>query len=73
MNSQQAREFRERWQAVMVIEAEEQITTSIVVRWQQMNAILRLAIGMGLSLEKKDDAKIETLYRRWASLKDAAT
>jgi hypothetical protein len=38
MNSQQAREFRERWQAVEVVEAEEQRTTPIALRWQQTNA-----------------------------------
>jgi len=73
MNSQQAKEFRERWQAVEAVEAEERITASIVARWRQTNAILRLAMGLGLALEKKDDAKTEVLYRRWALLKEAST
>jgi len=73
MNSQQAKEFRERWQAVADIEAEEQRTVPIALRWQQTNAILRLAMGLGLPLVEEDSAEIEAVYRRWAVLKGAAT
>jgi len=68
MNSQQAREFRERWQAVAAIEAKEQEESSIALRWQQTNAILCLAMGLGLPLEE-DGAEIEVVRRRWARLK----
>lgn len=72
ISSQQAREFRERWQAVAVIEAEEQRTASIALRWQQTNAIFRLAMGLGLPLAEEDDVEIEAVRRRWALLKGAA-
>lgn len=61
------KDFRERWQAVRAVEAEEQRTTPIALRWQQTNAILRLAMGLGLPLES-DEAE-EEVFRRWARLK----
>ncbi|MFQ6100704.1 MAG: hypothetical protein ACE5OS_05665 [Anaerolineae bacterium] len=73
MNSQLAKEFRGRWQAVAAIEAEEQREASIALRWQQTNAILRLATGLGLPLAERDSAEIEAVRRRWALLKGAAT
>ena len=71
VNSQLAREFRERWQAVEAVEVEEQRAASIALRWQQMNAILRLAMGLGLPLTKEDNTEIEAVRRRWALLKGA--
>ena len=67
MNNQQAREFRDRWQAVAAIKTKEQIATPIALRWQQTNAILCLA--MGLPLSEEDGAEIEVVRRRWARLK----
>lgn len=37
-------QFRDRWQAVAAVEAEEQLNASIELRWQQLNSILRMAI-----------------------------
>jgi len=68
MNNQQAREFQDRWRAVAAIETKEQIATPIALRWQQTNAILCLAIGLGLPLEG-NGAEIEVVRRRWARLK----
>jgi hypothetical protein len=62
------RDFRERWQAVAAIEAEEQRSASIDLRWQQTNAILRMAIGLGLSLEEANEPE-QTIYDRWSQLK----
>jgi len=93
MNSQQAKEFRNRWQAVSAVEAEEQRVASLALRplslgqsplslsqriketrgWQQTNAILRLAMGLGLSLAEEDSEEIEAVRRRWGLLKGAAT
>jgi len=73
MNNQLAKGFRERWQAVAAIEAEEQRTASIALRWQQTNAIFRLAAGLGLPRGEKDDAETEAVRRRWALLKETAT
>mgnify|MGYP001027395493 CR=1 FL=1 len=72
MNAQQAREFRERWQAVAAVEAEEQRAAPIALRWQQLNALFRLASGLGLSLSE-DDVEIEAVRRRWVALKEALT
>ena len=73
MNNQQARGFRERWQAVEAIEAKEQWTASIALRWQQMNATLRLAMGLGLLQAEEDSAEIEAVRCRWTLLKETAT
>lgn len=73
MNPQLVKEFRERWQAVVAVEAEEQRAASIALRWQQTNAIFRLAMGLGLLLAEEDSAEIEAVRRRWALLKGAAT
>jgi hypothetical protein len=73
MNHQSVKEFRERWQAVAAVEAEEQRAASIALRWQQTNAIFRLAMGLGLPLAEEGSAEIEAVRRRWAKLKGAAT
>ena len=72
MNDREAKEFRERWLAVAAIEAEEQRAAPIALRWQQTNAIFRLAVGLGLPLAEEDNAEIEAVRRRWALLKGAA-
>lgn len=64
------REFRDRWQAVAAIEVEEQRSASFALRWRQTNTILRLAIGLGLSLTEIDEAE-GLVYHRWAMLKEA--
>ena len=73
MNSQMAREFRNRWQAVAAAEATEQRGASIALRWQQTNAIFRLAMGLGFPLAEENSEEIEAVRRRWALLKGAAT
>ena len=73
MNPQLVKEFRERWQAVAAVEAEEQRAASIALRWQQTNAIFRLAMDLGLPLAEEDSAEIKAVRRRWALLKGAAT
>jgi hypothetical protein len=69
MNRQQAEEFRARWQPVKAVEVEEQRTASITSRFQQMNAVFKMGIGLGL-LRTEDDAEIEAVRRRWARLKE---
>jgi hypothetical protein len=68
MSDQMMKNFRERWQAVAAIEAEEQRSASIALRWQQTNAILRMAIGLGLPLEEADESE-RLVHYRWAQLK----
>ena len=69
MNPQLAKEFRDRWQALAAVEAEGQRAASIGLRWQQTNAIFRLALGLGLSLTEESGEEIEAVRRRWALLK----
>jgi hypothetical protein len=68
MSDQLMKEFRERWQAVAAFEAEEQRSASVALRWQQTNSILRMAIGLGVSLEETDESE-KMVYARWAQLK----
>jgi len=65
---QQMRKFRDRWQAVAEIEAKEQRTASTVLRWQQFNAIFRMAKGLGLSIEESNEDD-QVIYKRWAKLR----
>lgn len=67
MDAQLVREYRERWDAVAAVEAEEQRMASMTLRWQQLNSILRLAAGLGLPLTETDDD--EVVYHRWSELR----
>ena len=62
-----AKQFRDRWQAVAAVEAEEQRTASISLRWKQLNAIWLLAAGMGLRPEP--DEAVNLVRERWVRLK----
>ncbi|OGO63269.1 MAG: hypothetical protein A2Z45_03195 [Chloroflexi bacterium RBG_19FT_COMBO_55_16] len=60
--------YRDRWLEINEVEKIERRAASIALRWQQTNAILGLAIGLGLPLERSDYQ--EDLVRlRWAKLK----
>ena len=63
------REFRDRWKAVEAVEAEEQRTASIELRWQQLNSILRMAIGLGLPLTDSSEDDL-IVYQRWTKLRN---
>jgi hypothetical protein len=67
MDAQLVKCFRERWQAVAAVELEEQRAASIELRWQQLNALLQIAIGLDLPLDEPDDE--DDVRRRWAKLK----
>ena len=70
MDTLLAREFRDRWQAVAAVEMEEQRAASVALRWQQLNSLIRLAMGLGLPLTRPDDQEYP-VWQRWARLKDA--
>jgi len=72
VDKQLAKEFRERWQAVAAVEAEEQRVASMALKLKQLDAILRLAIGLGLSLEKSEE-EIAIVRQRWMKLKGVKT
>jgi hypothetical protein len=61
--------YRDRWRAVEAVEREERRVTSLALRWQQTNAIFRLAMGMGLLADDSPDDQELEVYRRWARLK----
>jgi len=64
--------YRDRWRAVEAIEREERRAASVALRWQQTNAIFRLALEMGLlATGRPDDQEEQEVYRRWAALKEA--
>jgi hypothetical protein len=67
MDKRLAREFRERYEAVVAIEAEEERSASMELRWQQLSSILRLARELGLTHTGSADQDI--VYQRWARLK----
>ncbi len=60
--------YRQRWQVVEEMERQEQRAASIATRWQQLNAILRLSIGLGLKLDQ-EDKEDKAVHQRWARLK----
>ncbi|HEX9974692.1 MAG TPA: hypothetical protein VGD14_21690 [bacterium] len=67
-NEKLMREFRDRWKAVEAVEAEEQKSASVELRWQQLNSILRMAIGLGLPrIESTENDVI--VYQRWVKLR----
>jgi hypothetical protein len=61
--------FRDRWQAVAQIERQEQRTASMFQRWQQLNSIHNLALGLGLPLGESDRQE-EIVRQRWIKIKD---
>ncbi|MFQ5812166.1 MAG: hypothetical protein ACE5I2_03085 [Anaerolineae bacterium] len=67
MSEDLMRQFRDRWQAVAALEREEQREASVALRWQQLNAILRLAMSLGLP--PREQFEEETVRQRWAKLR----
>ena len=63
------RAYRNRWQAVAEIEALEQRNKSVTERWRQLNALLRLAVALGLPLDQNDSLE-DITYLRWMRLRD---
>lgn len=59
--------YRDRWLAVAEIEQQELRRASIDERWQQLNAVIGLAIGLGIM---KSDQSEEEVYLQWAKLKN---
>ena len=59
-----------RWKAVAEIERQEQLASSLELRWQQLNAVIGIAIGLGIYDPKEDDTEV---IGRWVKLKEVAT
>ena len=69
MNKSMLIEYQERWKAVAEVELMEQRQASIRQRWQQLNAIVRMAAGLGV-LYKDEDGQVDIVRQRWNVLKD---
>ncbi len=69
MDAELARQFRDRWQAVAEVEATERRRATVEGRWRQLNAIMKMALDLGLDLtaQSEDD---HVVWERWARLKE---
>ena len=70
MDSQLIREYRERYQAVEVVELAERRAADMSLRWKQLNATLQMALDLGLQVRDAETGESE-VWRRWAKLKEA--
>jgi len=61
--------YIDRWQAVAEIEQMEAASASIDFRWQQLNAVVGLAIGLGIL--QADPSEREG-YLLWGEIKNRA-
>ncbi len=61
------RAYRQRWEAVERIQAEERRSASLELRWMQLNAAYGMAKGLGLL---RPDPSEWGVYERWAKLKE---
>ena len=68
MDTQLVREYRARWETVAEVEDAEQHEATVASRWQRLNAILQMAMAMGLDLGAQNDDEL-VVWQRWARLK----
>jgi len=61
--------YRDRWQAVESIERQEQRSSSVEQRWEQLNAIALLAKGLNLDLNPDPKGEFQ-IFERWAKIKE---
>ena len=62
------REYRARWQAVSEVEEAEQQQATVEDRWRRLNAILKMAINLGLDLHAQNEDET-VVWQCWARLK----
>jgi hypothetical protein len=67
MDQRLVREYRARYKAVAAIEVEEQRSASMALRWRQLNALIQMAIDLGLPLKSDEDES--GVWERWNQLK----
>jgi hypothetical protein len=63
----QARRFQDRWRAAGLVEAMEHRAASVDLRWRQLNALWRMAVGLGLPLTEAEG--VQEVQERWIRLK----
>ena len=68
MDKQLLRDYRERYRIVSELERQEQQTATLAERWQQLNSLWNLAIGLGMT--SGADPDIATVRQRWVKLKE---
>ena len=64
------KDYIDRWQAVEEVELQELQTSTLELRWQQLNAVIGMAIGLGIFEHTEDETEV---IQRWAMLKDHHT
>lgn len=62
--------FCTRWRAVAEIERQELQTTSLATRWKQLNAVIGMAISLGVNQPAENENEV---FKKWAKLKEKAT
>ncbi len=68
MTRAQAKAFRDRWHVVGLAEAEERRHASLRLRWQQLNALWRMAVTLGLLPTEAEG--VQDARKRWVTLKE---
>ena len=71
MDALLVREYRARWQTVAEVEDAEQREATVASRWQKLNAILQMALALGLDLGAQNDDEM-VVWHRWARLKEGS-
>ena len=61
--------YRSRWKSVAAIESIEQQEASSAQRWRQLNAIIRMAAALGLSVAR-DEEQENLVHKRWNYLRN---
>jgi hypothetical protein len=61
-------EYRARWEEVTERIAEEKRKMTVAQRWRQLNALIRLAVGLGL-YKKIRHSEVVEVRERWIKLK----
>lgn len=68
LDSSMLQAYQKRWQSVAEVEVKEQQQMSPALRWQKLNSLLRMAVGLGL-LHRNSDTQIEIVRQRWNRLR----
>ncbi len=71
LNQQSLQAYRQRWTAVAAVEAAERQSSSIAERWQQLNALFRLAMSLNI-LPQDQDLVLDEGQQRWQVLYEQA-
>ena len=67
MDKAAARQFRERWKVVEMIQQKESSHRSIELRWKNLNTIFNLGKGLQLTSSYAGEMRV---HQRWAKLKE---